>query len=177
MRKIIGLNEGMGEAEEVDLSKVNNPNAYTDDIINYNAERGGDDFDEEDSTRISMIAMSMLSDIQEEAPEMSEKINMIKRLIMKMNDKTEISQSELDAVMQGLDEGELFEGSRSSQYDDSHGSPYDRGWADKYYGRPMDPHKYLEGTYKGEKITDLTPEELKAYEAGYENCDDQKDWG
>jgi hypothetical protein len=41
----------------------------------------------------------------------------------------------------------------------------------------MDPHKYLEGTYKGDKITDLTPEELKAYEAGYENCDDQKDWG
>ena len=36
MRKIMGLNE----AEDFDLSSVDNPNAYTDDIINHNAERG-----------------------------------------------------------------------------------------------------------------------------------------
>lgn len=96
--------QGIGEAEEFDLSKVDNPNAYTDDIFNHNAERAEDPFDDGDSTRISMIAMSMLSDIQEQAPEMADKINMVKRLIMKMNDKTEISHSELDAIMQGLDE-------------------------------------------------------------------------
>jgi hypothetical protein len=93
----------MGEAEEFDLSKVDNPSAYTDDIFDHNAERAEDPFDDGDSTRISMIAMSMLSDIQERAPEMADKINMVKRLIMKMNDKTEISHSELDAIMQGLD--------------------------------------------------------------------------
>jgi hypothetical protein len=35
MRKMMGINE----AEDFDLSSVDNPNAYTDDIINHNAER------------------------------------------------------------------------------------------------------------------------------------------
>jgi hypothetical protein len=35
IRKIMGLNE----SEELDLSKIDNPNAYTDDIVNHNAER------------------------------------------------------------------------------------------------------------------------------------------
>ncbi len=35
IRKMMGLNEG----EQLDLSKMDNPNAYTDDIINHNAER------------------------------------------------------------------------------------------------------------------------------------------
>ena len=64
-----------------------------------------------------------------------------------------------------------------SGYDMSHGSPYDRGHADAYYGRARDPHKYPDGTYNGDKITDLTPEELEAYNAGYDDCDDRKDWG
>jgi hypothetical protein len=42
LRKIMGLNE----SEEVDLSKVDNPNAYTDDIFNYNSERGGEGMDD-----------------------------------------------------------------------------------------------------------------------------------
>ena len=40
LRKIMGLNEGF------DLSSVDNPNAYTDDIINHNLERGGEDMDD-----------------------------------------------------------------------------------------------------------------------------------
>jgi hypothetical protein len=103
INKLTSNESDLGEAEEFDLSKVDNPNAYTDDIFDHNAERAEDPFDDGDSTRISMIAMSMLSDIQERAPEMADKINMVKRLIMKMNDKTEISHSELDAIMQGLD--------------------------------------------------------------------------
>jgi hypothetical protein len=35
IRKMIGLNEG----EDFDLSSVDNPNAYTDDIVNHNAEK------------------------------------------------------------------------------------------------------------------------------------------
>ena len=54
------------------------------------------------------------------------------------------------------------------QYDQSHGSPFDRGSADSWYSRPFSPHKWPEGTYKGEKVTDLTPEEVEAYRAGYE---------
>lgn len=98
MRQIMGINE------ELDLSKVDDPNSYTDDIFNHNAERAEDPFDDGDSTRVSMIVMSMLSDIQEEAPEVADKINMVKRLIGRMNDKTEIPHSQLDAIMQGLDE-------------------------------------------------------------------------
>jgi len=59
----------------------------------------------------------------------------------------------------------------------SHGSPYDRGHADAYYGRSRNPHKWPEGTGHGEKVTDLTPEEIDAYNAGYDDCDDRKDWG
>ena len=33
--------------------------------------------------------------------------------------------------------------------DESHGSPFDRGSADAYYGRPKDPHSWPYGTYKG----------------------------
>jgi len=91
----------------LDLSKVDNPNAYTDDIINHNADRGGDDFDE-DSVRISMLVMSALSDMQEENPELRKKINYVKSLIMKMNDKTEIKMSDLDAI-EGITEGNDFD--------------------------------------------------------------------
>ena len=42
MRKMMGLNEN----EEVDLSKVDNPNAYTDDIFDYNSEKGGEGMDD-----------------------------------------------------------------------------------------------------------------------------------
>jgi hypothetical protein len=49
-------------------------------------------------------------------------------------------------------------------YDSSKGSPFDRGSADKYYGRAID-------------MTDLTPEEEKAYMAGYNWEPERKDWG
>ena len=67
-------------------------------------------------------------------------------------------------------------------YDQSHGSPFDRGSADSYYGRPRDPHYYPEGTYKGERIgrNEMTPAEVQAYLAGYqynEQFGDKKDWG
>jgi hypothetical protein len=62
-------------------------------------------------------------------------------------------------------------------YDESHGSPFDRGSADKWYMRPRHPHKYPNGTYNGAAVTDLTPEEIEAYHAGYDSHDDHKDWG
>lgn len=54
----------------------------------------GDD-DGVDTVRISLAVMSKLSDIQLENPELRDKVNSIKALVMKMKDKTEISTSEI----------------------------------------------------------------------------------
>lgn len=67
------------------------------------------------------------------------------------------------------------------KYDTSHGSPFDRGSADSYYHRPRSPHKGGSGGAMGwTAIVDLTPEEVEAYNAGYdwnEEMGDKKDWG
>jgi hypothetical protein len=60
-----------------------------------------------------------------------------------------------------------------------HGSLYDRGSADSYYGRPIDPHWWTKGTGQGECITDLTREEVEEYLDGYEYNEqygDKKSW-
>lgn len=50
----------------------------------------------------------------------------------------------------------------------SNGSLYDRGSADAYYRRHYDPHWYPGGTYKGEKIVNLTSEEIEEYRKGFQ---------
>jgi len=57
--------------------------------------------------------------------------------------------------------------SEGLEYDISHGSPYDRGAADCYYGRPINPHWWPEGTNHGKEVVDLTADEKEAYLAGY----------
>lgn len=62
-----------------------------------------------------------------------------------------------------------------------HGSPYDRGSADSYYRRGMNPHYYPMGTYNGERIEekDMTEAEIDAYNKGYadnEKDGDYKEW-
>jgi hypothetical protein len=52
----------------------------------------------------------------------------------------------------------------------------DRGSADAYYGRARSPHKWPQGTGHGEKVTDLTPEEIEEYNFGYDNETDRKIW-
>lgn len=66
------------------------------------------------------------------------------------------------------------------KYDQRHGGPYDRGSADSYYGRGFNPHYYKEGTYSSHRVEELTPDELEAYAAGYEDNEKAgnfKDWG
>ena len=60
-----------------------------------------------------------------------------------------------------------------------HGSPMDRGSADRYYGRPYNPHWYPEGTGKGSRIElrDMTVDEIVDYTKGYNEEEDRKDWG
>ena len=56
------------------------------------------------------------------------------------------------------------------KFDQTHGSPFDRGSADSYYGRERDPHWWPEGTYNGRRreMTEMSAEEVQAYLAGYE---------
>jgi hypothetical protein len=72
---------------------------------------------------------------------------------------------------------------REEGYDKSPGGPYDRGAADSYYGRDPKPHKVVPYTgadgVKGQmqKVLLTDPAEIAAYNAGYGENDDRKDWG
>lgn len=70
----------------------------------------------------------------------------------------------------------------AKRFDQSHGSPFDRGSADSYYRRPRDPHFYPNGTYREPRIGQglMSVEDIEAYHAGYdynELLGDKKDWG
>lgn len=58
----------------------------------------------------------------------------------------------------------------NKDWDDRHGGPFDRGAADSYYGRRNRPHYFKGASYMSEEVTlaDMTREEIKAYNAGYE---------
>ena len=57
-----------------------------------------------------------------------------------------------------------------------HGGPYDRGSADRYYGRPFNPHYYV-GTnmlsYERVSERQMTQEELREYAEGWEQETDR----
>jgi hypothetical protein len=55
-------------------------------------------------------------------------------------------------------------------YNASHGSPFDRGSADSYYGRTQSPHKYPNGTGNAPCVEgpDMTLAEMREYYRGYE---------
>ena len=59
-----------------------------------------------------------------------------------------------------------------------HGATYDRGSADRYYGRPFKPHYYIGATSITPLVEekDMTPEELAAYKKGWEEQDERKQW-
>ena len=58
-----------------------------------------------------------------------------------------------------------------------HGSPYDRGTADSYYGRPRQPHYFLGDSYSTPRIGrwEMTDDEVEAYHAGYDDNEDSGD--
>jgi hypothetical protein len=68
------------------------------------------------------------------------------------------------------------------KFNTRHGGPFDRGSADSYYGRGINPHYYVEGTSTSPKIEmeKMTKEEIADYMAGFEwneKFGDKKDWG
>ena len=65
-----------------------------------------------------------------------------------------------------------------TEFDTSHGSPFDRGSADSWYSRGPRPH-YMTPT--GNKVIEvmMTAEQIRAYHAGYahnERFGGKKDW-
>lgn len=52
-----------------------------------------------------------------------------------------------------------------------HGSLFDRGQADAFYGRPRSPHWYPQGTYNSPKISKLNEKEIAEYHAGYDSVE------
>lgn len=67
------------------------------------------------------------------------------------------------------------------KYVQKHGNPFDRGSADSYYHREINPHYWPEGTGHGKMVEgkDMTPAEIVAYMAGYEwneKFGDKKEW-
>ena len=59
-----------------------------------------------------------------------------------------------------------------------HGSPQDRGSADRYYHRPREPHYYVGATGQSPRVEefDMTDREIEAYNYGYDNEEDRKEW-
>lgn len=60
-----------------------------------------------------------------------------------------------------------------------HGSLYDRGSADSYYGRARTPHYGGVGGNSGDRVTVQSKEEVAEYNAGYdynERYGDKKDY-
>ena len=60
-----------------------------------------------------------------------------------------------------------------------HGSLFDRGSADSYYGRRQDPHYGGVGGNSGERVAVAHPDEIAEYRAGYdynERFGDKKEW-
>lgn len=59
-----------------------------------------------------------------------------------------------------------------------HGGPYDRGSADKWYGRPFNPHYYKGDTYSSDLVEEvnMTPEEIAEYELGYDENEQGKEY-
>lgn len=59
-----------------------------------------------------------------------------------------------------------------------HGGPYDRGSADRYYGRPFNPHYYKGDSYFSELVSmeDMTQDEITDYTNGWNEEWDRKEW-
>ena len=57
-----------------------------------------------------------------------------------------------------------------------YGGPYDRGSADRYYGRPYNPHYFVGVTYQSDEIYEgqMTEQQIAEYKAGWDQETDRK---
>lgn len=64
-------------------------------------------------------------------------------------------------------------------FDTRHGGCFDRGSADSYYHRGVEPHYFSGDTLSSEKVTELSLKEIDDYMTGYawnEKFGDKKNW-
>lgn len=81
------------------------------------------------------------------------------------------TETEQEAVVRALRGWQFVRG--------NHGSLYDRGSADSYYGRAPDPHYGGVGGDSGMRVKVMYKEAVEEYMAGYrdnEQFGDKKDW-
>jgi len=76
--------------------------------------------------------------------------------------------------------GKIYDVTWKSE-DTRHGGPFDRGSADSYYGRGLNPHFYVGGTGTSDRVSEaeMTRDEIDAYYAGFEYNElrgDKKEW-
>ena len=83
-------------------------------------------------------------------------------------------------LLQQAEQEQIVRTLRGPQYDrEQHGSLYDRGSADSYYGRMPDPHWWPNGTGHGRQVIQLNSAEIEEYLAGYawnEQYGHKKSW-
>lgn len=58
-------------------------------------------------------------------------------------------------------------------YSTRHGSPYDRGTADTWYGRKFNPHYFVGDTYHSTRLdwVHMSTHEITAYTVGYRDTE------
>jgi hypothetical protein len=94
-----------------------------------------------------------------------------------------IKEQSYNYSMENITLEEYYKNKSNGKYSDymDHGMAYDRGMADSWYDRAIDPHYWTDGSYGGEKIEreHMTGEEIEAYMAGYMINEDEggkKEW-
>ena len=94
-----------------------------------------------------------------------------------------IKEQSYNYSMENITLEEYYKNKSKGKYSDymDHGMAYDRGMADSWYDRAIEPHYWTDGSYGGEKIEreDMTGEEIEAYMAGYMINEDEggkKEW-
>ena len=70
-----------------------------------------------------------------------------------------------------------MEDTNTPDLSERHGGPRDRGRADAWYSRSNFPHKYEGDTHTSEHVILTNPEEIAAYNEGYNGEGERKDWG
>lgn len=85
------------------------------------------------------------------------------------------------AMMELTEQERVVRALKGAQFDRKrHGSLWDRGSADSYYGRGPDPHYGgINGSEFKTRVVELTTEEREEYMAGYQDNElngDKKDW-
>jgi hypothetical protein len=70
---------------------------------------------------------------------------------------------------------------KGQEYNNRHGGPFDRGSADSWYSRGINPHYYTGDTHSSTRLeaVDMSEKEIQDYLAGYaynEEFGGKKEW-